>query len=183
MENSNLIFDDEEFLNNNRITGFKNIGCGDFTLILDTDMLILNHPNFDFAKKIYAKKTGIDQINFTLLSKICEEIGVDPNKVESINNGCILISNDIKNNIYNDIKKYKPIVQNIIKDNNGSLHFDDQILMGILLQKNNGGYFNDKINHFTNHKKPIDENDIEIVHYLGTYGLENPYIYNIINKY
>lgn len=177
--NTNLIFDEEEVLGTNRITAYNQKTNGDF---LDTDILILNHPNFLYEHNFYAKKAGGSMISNKTWNIICEEIGVKE-KVYPINNGCILVNNQIKNNIYNDLKKYKPIVKSIIEYNNGNSHFDDQILMSVLLTKYNGSFFNENINYFTNNNKSIDENKIEILHYLGSNGLKNPFVHKIIKKY
>lgn len=180
--NTNLILDKEEVLGTNRITAYNQKTDGDFTLVLDTDILILNHPKFSYECNFYAKKAGGPMISNKTWSIICKEIGVKEN-VYAINNGCILVNNQIKNDIYNDLKKYKQIVKSIIEYNNDNSHFDDQVLMSVLLTKYNGSFFNENINYFTNNNKPINENKIEILHYLGSNGLKNPFVHKIINRY
>ncbi len=179
---SNLVFDPEE-IGMNRISAYRKNTNGDFSLILDTDILVLNNPNFYTDSEFYAKKSGNKMVSIKTWKEICKVVGIDYSGEMGINNGCLFISNKIKNDLYNCLVKYKPIVKKIIENNKESDHFDDQVLMSILMKKYSNGYFNENINYYTNNNNKIDEETVEILHYLGKNGMSNPHLRKIINKY
>jgi len=131
-------------------------------LILDTDILVLNNPNFYTDSEFYAKKSGNKMVSIKTWKEICKVVGIDYSGEMGINNGCLFISNKIKNDLYNCLVKYKPIVKKIIENNKESDHFDDQVLMSILMKKYSNGYFNENINYYTNNNNKIDEETVEI---------------------
>lgn len=174
-----LMFIPEEYGNFlNRPCIYKSKTSGTHSLILDTDILVLKTPAFNFDKEIYfhpeshVDASGTEHYNSMLKPKIWEELysklKYDTlDKYKHINNGCILIKNESKHKVYSLLfsKTFQEINQSLLKINP---HFAGQIIYSLIFKSLNYGYFTNSINAFS-----LDLNDftnIEILHYLGSKG-------------
>lgn len=173
----NLIFSDAKVpYISNRSNVFNFNTNGDYTLILDTDTLIIKTPEFEFDKEIYVKPTPANPIySWEPLYNRCN-IPYNPNEPHHFNNGCILVKNEVKSKIYDLL--LSELYQNLLSDLKKNLipgtrvsHYAGQIAISLIYKNFNLGYFNSSINVFSN--KPYNLNYVSILHYLGVNGYTN----------
>ena len=82
---------------------FKYEMDGEYTLLLDTDMVVLKTPVFEYEKDVYARKAGSQSVtNITESDILSLEVtmGSPSNKYIHFNGGCVLIRNSIKNEFH-----------------------------------------------------------------------------------
>ena len=178
-----LIYDEINYLEDricNRISCYTNNMGGDYSLIIDTDIVFLREPNFDFTKDMMMKPfpySSLSEKQFIELYKMCNvEV---KNKYLKLNNGCVLIKNVLKNYVYEKQMEFKQILfrEDILKKYPTLIHFIEEVITGMILNMvDNSGYFGYDIN-----SQSIGD-EVSIYHYAGV--LENKKILETFcNKY
>lgn len=184
--NSNEI---QEYYNRENIYGFKT--NGDYTLILDTDMIVINTPTLEFNYDMYMKPTDFNLLEEEEWGHLYELMNIKNIRTQPedsiynyhhFNNGCIFINNKNKADIYNYmmsdsyLKHKLPIIVEY------SRHYSPQIAYSLLLKKLNSGILNPRLNVFSkNINNDEDLKDVDILHYLGINGY-NDIIISLIKK-
>ena len=192
-----IIFDEEQIGPYNRQNVYKHNMGGDYTLVLDSDTIFLKNPTLFFEKDVYVSPSGSSMISESAWKKAYDMMGlkyrtqtenyfnlyIEGKDIYShgINNGCILIKNDIKKDVYDMMKDSQVEFEKSIKIKN----FAGQIFISLLMKKFNWGYLDNKINYYPiPNFKSINIDDIEILHYRGTRYLNSfPEIIKILDRY
>jgi len=166
----------QPFINKENIYNHKT--DGDYTLVLDSDMIVLNTPKLEFAKDIYAKKAGNGNSILSedewmeLLPRM--ELEFDERGSYHFNGGCFLIRNSKKKEFYDNFLKYIDVLRGLEKQNRV---MSVQIYYSMLINKLNWGFLDDGMNVFSHpllkNKAYTADMKIDILHYLGTYGYNN----------
>lgn len=164
-----LIYDKKEYGRFfNKINAYKHKTDGDFSLILDTDTIILDTPEFDFNKEIYMRSNNnvFDEHNWLKWYKILK---IDHSTPYHFNNGCVLIKNSCKEKLF---KMYLSgdvnLLMNDLMKNHKTKHFSGQITQSILIKRFNWGFLPKDINVYPMGKTNFD--GIKLLHYLGSNG-------------
>ena len=189
----NLVFDTEETHQgslNNRGNVYKHTTTGDYTLVLDTDTIVLNTPKFDFdldfdflvktepAKMFRNTPSGICNRDFLLELLVSHKIILTedalPSKIKHFNNGLILVNNKVKSKYYDLhknclnlmlLEKSKFTMYNLFNANNKHYVYQHYTSFLISMCFSYGFYDSKKLNVFSKFYK--QDSDTEIVHYLG----------------
>jgi len=186
----NVIYDDPNWPPNhprdNRISAFKNQTPGDFSLILDTDIIVMKTPKFEFDKEFYAKGGKGGGIDENIWKELYAMTGMtyrpqsrrnDPDFYShAVNNGVLLISNKVKASVYNQLNKWVgPVYERLAKGSGRKwkkirterAHYRGQILVGLIMKKYKWGWLNPHINVHSGYVTPEQLEEVEILHYLG----------------
>jgi hypothetical protein len=153
----------QEYFNRENILSHKT--NGDYTLILDTDMLVLNTPNLQSDHEIYAKPAGnngtIKRIEW---DGIYKQIGVtiEKNFIPHFNGGCWFIKNECKQPFYDYYLEYIDILRFF---ETRQRHFSMQYYYSLLVKKFDWGIIDSKINVYS-----YETLNADILHYLGVRG-------------
>lgn len=156
---------------------------GDYTFILDTDMILLKTPIFDFDKEVYVKETPANPISIDAWKYFYKRCGLtfDPSIPYHYNGGCVLIKNELKQKIYNLLHTdlYKKILNDLEVGPGRSRHYSPQIILSLLLKNLDLGYFKPDVNVFSTHSYNVDE--VSLLHYLGSNGYTET-VKNLLNE-
>ena len=148
---------------------------GDYTLVLDTDMIVLNTPTLHDKKDIYVKPSpnqlpkGMTREKWKIAN---EKMGVthDDKVIQHFNCGLILISNKVKKRFYD---YYMCHLETLKLLESYHRHLSIQLYYSILIRKFNWGILDEKSNVFSSYlknKKYSPDLPIDILHYLGKSG-------------
>jgi hypothetical protein len=153
----------QEFFNRENILNHKT--KGDYTLILDTDMLILNTPKLEFEHEIYAKPAGNPgSLTRQTWNDIYKQVGLtmESNFVPHFNGGVWFIRNECKALMYEYYMKHLDILKFF---ETKTRHFSVQYYYSLLVKMFDWGIINNKINVYS-----YESLDADILHYLGVRG-------------
>lgn len=194
---SDLIFDDTDLVwGKNKGHIFKYNFSGDYTLALDTDIIVLRTPNFEFNKDVYASPGSLMNMKLDRWRALYEHFGIEyiepsnnpinlnrlgkPFVSVGANDGCVLINNSIKKDFFNTLASQGKDVYKIANQR----HFNVQISFSIAFKRFGYGYFNSKINYFPMEKAvSLDiEKEVEILHYLGS-AYSDPEVKETVSRY
>lgn len=151
---------------------------GDYTMVIDTDMLVLNTPEIENKKDIYVKASpNQNVINQNQWRLIDDHFGLKyhSNNVHHFNCGLFIMRNTVKKYFYQlYVDKSNLKILNYLETINR--HLSIQIYYSSLIRLFDWGYLDKKMNVFSfflehmeyNSKMPID-----ILHYLGKNGCNN----------
>lgn len=158
---------------------------GDYTFILDTDMLLLKTPILDFSKEVYVKETSAQPINMGTWGEYYSRCGLgnfQPTTPHHFNGGCVLIKNSKKKEIYNLLHTdlYQTVLRELEQGPGRSRHYSPQIILSLLLKNLDLGYFKPDVNVFSS--RPFNLNEVSLLHYLGVHGYTST-VANLIGKY
>lgn len=145
---------------------------GDYTLILDTDMLVLKTPTLNFDKEIYVKETPANPINLDTWKYLYKKCGLTfiPEDSYHYNGGCVLIKNSCKQKLFDIMHTplYKEVLTLLEGGPGRSRHYSPQILLSLLVKNLDWGHLNSDVNVFST--KPYTLSEVSILHYLGVHG-------------
>ena len=144
---------------------FKHDMDGDYTLVLDTDMLVLKTPTFEYERDIYVRKAGNTEIGN--ISKLCDSMVPPPNGKLHFNAGCILAKNSVKNELYKRSYSNRQILDALLRKNR---HLGMQIYISLLIQGLSWGFLDKGVNVFSHDLRSVDTKSVSILHYLGQHG-------------
>ena len=149
---------------------FKYEMDGEYTLLLDTDMVVLKTPVFEYEKDVYARKAGSQSVtNITESDILSLEVtmGSPSNKYIHFNGGCVLIRNSIKNEFHKRHVSNSDSLVSLLKKNK---HLGMQVYISLLIQGFSWDYLDKGVNVFTQEIKSKGLDEISILHYLGEAG-------------
>jgi len=175
-----IIYDENEtqpFLNKENIYKYKT--DGDYTLVLDSDMIVLRTPKLCFEKDIYMMPEGVSpNLNENQWKILFEKMSAKyvESEPKHFNGGCIFINNLIKKDFYNLFEKYIDVLGGLEKENR---HFSIQYYYSALLKCFDWGELSPRLNYFSRFLKNNKDPDADIVHYLGIHGY-NEIVKNIV---
>lgn len=163
----------QEFFNRENILSHKT--NGDYTLILDTDILLLNTPKLEFDHEIYAKPAGNPgSVNRQIWEGIYKKLGLvmETNFVPHFNGGVWFIKNECKSLMYEYYMKH---LETLKFFETNSRHFSVQYYYSLLVKMFDWGIIDSRINVYS-----YETTDADILHYLGVNGFTRP-VQNLIN--
>lgn len=196
----NLVFNDEELLGPciNRMNVFTHKTDGDYTLILDTDIIVLETPTFSFEHDVTARSTLHIRWSERKWSPIYEIFDFKHQQqsmncpwngehiINNLNNGVLLFKNSQKQKFYDLVFSEKglnalPVFRRYNK------HMGFQFYFSFLITKFfDFGLFDETINVYT--KDFAETPNAKLVHYLGRirtmggFSKEIPQMFDDINK-
>jgi len=144
---------------------FKHSMDGDYTLVLDTDMIVLKTPCLEYEKDIYVRKAGNQAVGN--IDKLCGLMDPPPKGKLHFNAGCILIKNSIKHELYKRSYLNREILDDLLKQNR---HLGMQVYISLLIQGFSWGFLDKGINVFSQELGSVDRESVSILHYLGEQG-------------
>ena len=159
----------------NRAEIFNYETDGDYTLLFDSDMILLNTPNLDFEKDIYAKPTTPQTISSSHWEYAVNKVGLEyeSGKNYHFNCGCILMNNDKKKQFYKYLNDNSELLDYLHGVNR---HFSIQILYSVLFHKFDVGHLDERTNVFSKvleGKEYHPDLPIDVLHYLGSGGFNS----------
>lgn len=153
---------------------------GDYTLLLDTDMIVLKTPDLDFEKDIYVRTEPTPhQIRGQDIEKVSSILGTKDKRNLHFNTGCVLIRNSMKSKFYELFKENIKCLEFL---NNNNRHMGIQSYLSLLIQCFDWGLFDKGVNVFSRELSSSDMSGVSILHYLGINGF-TPTVDKIISTY
>ena len=145
----------------------------DYTIILDTDMLVLNTPELNLDKDIYARLSP----NQDILSEpqwdwAHKALGLsnEPQHERHFNCGCIIIKSELRKDFYKETINNLPVLRQLEKFHR---HFGIQFYNSLLFKKFDWGHLPAQMNVFPQEMDMSEHQPVEILHYLGRLGLRS----------
>lgn len=158
----------QEFINKENIYNFET--DGDYTLILDTDMVVMRTPKFSFDKEIYMLPEG-ESPNLPLegWKSLFKNMDITFNLDSHyhFNGGAIFIKNNIKTKFYDIFIKNLDSLKELEKINR---HYSVQYYVSAIFKNFDWGILDKRLNYFSRFLKEKDNIECDIVHYLGIQG-------------
>jgi hypothetical protein len=173
----NIVFNPselQEFFNRENILSHET--HGDYTMILDTDMLVLNTPVLEFDHEVYAKPAGNNGVFKRhewedFYSRM--DLELERNFIPHFNGGCWFIKNECKKPFYDLYLQYLDVLRYL---ETRQRHFSMQYYYSAIVKKFDWGVLHKKINVYS-----YETLDADILHYLGVRGYTDG-VQRLINK-
>ena len=169
-----VVYDSSEiqpFLNRENILKYDYQEESDYTMILDTDMLVLKTPELNLDKEIYARLSpnqGIISEQQWDSAHNSLGLGTHLRTKRHFNCGCILIKSSIRKKFYKETIDNLPLLRHLEKIHR---HFGIQIYNSLLFKKFDWDNLPSGMNVFPSEMNVSSHQPVEILHYLGSKGL------------
>lgn len=181
----NVVYDTSEiqpFLNRENILKYDYEEDSNYTMILDTDMLVLNTPELILDKEIYARLSPnqgiIAEGQWDLAHGV---LGLEGQRRDQrhFNCGCIIMKSNIRKKFYEETITNMPLLRQLEKVHR---HFGIQIYNSLLFKKFDWDHLPSGMNVFPTEMNDPNHQPLEILHYLGSKGL-GPEVKNLYSLY
>ena len=170
----NVVYDSSEiqpFLNRENILKYDYENESDYTMILDTDMLVLSTPELNLDKDIYARLSPNQGIIPEAQWDFAHQaLGLEGQKKDQrhFNCGCIILKSEIRKRLYDEAVNNISLLRHLEKVHR---HFGIQIYNSLLFKKFDWGHLPSGMNVFPTEIHDTNHQPVEILHYLGSKGL------------
>ena len=182
---------------NNRVTAYGDVGDGDYSLVLDADMILLKDIKIPTDANIYMMPEAFQLYSNDAWLMFHRDLKIDTRDKRDMlhnpfhfyhmtsnsranivsrafNNGATLIRNDVKSQVVEVQEQARDylIGTDVYKSNPHSAHFIEQTMMGIVWEKLQGEYLPKGFNYYIPNGGKITYNDVSLFHYIGGRSLE-----------